>query len=272
MIKTYIPGKEKKSGIGLALGGGGARGLSHLRILQLFDRLKLKPSIISGTSIGALIGGLYAAGLSGNEIESEFREIDLLKAGSLFDLNFKAVEGLIKGRKIEKLIKKKGLKKSFNELEIPLKVVATDFWGGKEKVMDSGPVYKAVRASISIAGIFEPLRYSGQILIDGGYVNPVPYDIIKNQSYLTVAVDVTGSRLSDAGEGEKPSIFENIISAFQITQDIIVKNKMSVSPPDIYVRPDLKNIGVLEFNRIDYILKEAEKDIPRLKELLSDIL
>lgn len=269
MITNNLKKKLKNKRIGLALGGGGARGLSHIKFLDVFDQLGIKPSIISGTSIGALIGALYSSGLNAKEIEDEFREINLLEAGSLIDINLKNTYGMIKGNKIEKLLKKKTENMNFSDLLIPFIVVASDFWEGKEISINKGPVYKAVRASISIPGIFEPLEYNDRILIDGGNVNPVPYDIIADKCDVTIAVDAVGSRLSGADFGKKPNIFECIISAYQISQEIIVKSKMSISKPDIYIKPLLKNLNVLEFHRIDYILSEAEKDSLILKKILS---
>ncbi|MGM0442108.1 MAG: patatin-like phospholipase family protein [Elusimicrobiota bacterium] len=272
MLINNLDRKIKNARIGLALGGGGARGLTHLEILKVFDKLDLRPKIISGTSIGAIMGALYGCGYSGEDIEKEFRDIDLMDAGSLIDLTFFKRKGLIKGKKIEKYLKEKTGNIYFKDLNLPLKIVATDFWSGTQRVFTSGPVYKAIRASISIPGVFETVSIDGEELMDGGSVNPVPYDLIYDECDIGIAVDVLGERHSDEEKGGKPNIFNSIIGNYQIVQEALMENKLKVNPPDIYIKPALVDVGILEFYKIDKVLKEAQKDTDKLEKILTDNL
>jgi NTE family protein len=257
VIKNNSKGKIAVDEIGLALGGGWARGILHIQFLKVFDTLGLRPKIMAGTSIGAIIGSLYASGCQAQEIEKIFRDLNLRDLGSLLDFKFGDRYGFIKGNKIEELIREKTSSREFKDLVIPLKIVASDFWEGKEYIIDQGPVYKAVRASISIPGIFEPVKAGDRILIDGGTTNPVPYDIIAGECRTVIAIDALGDRLSRKTSGETPTIFESIISSIQIAQEVLVRDKLNIKPPDLYIKPSLKNIGPLDFHRAGEILKET---------------
>ena len=175
--------------IGLALGGGGARGIAHIIVLEVFDDLGLKPAAISGTSIGAIMGAAYAAGMSGQEIReravdfySQRRAVlaklwrarpvqftDLIR-GRFLQTQFDAetvLESFVPGIEI--------LPETFEGLKIPLKVVACDFYGWCETVLDTGPLRPAIAASIAIPSVFKPVPVHGRMQIDGGAFNPLPF-------------------------------------------------------------------------------------------------
>ena len=124
--------------LGIALGGGGAKGLCQLAFLEVLDELQIRPSIISGTSIGAIIGGFYASGLSVQDIASIAESIDFKAFGNMLDLTWTSSSALLKGKGVEEFFSKHIPCRTFEELPIPLKVVATDFWERKEVVFDSG--------------------------------------------------------------------------------------------------------------------------------------
>jgi len=261
--------QEKK--IGLALGGGGAKGLCHIAFLKALDEMDLKPSVIAGTSIGAVVGGFYAAGVSGSQMEQILKEMDLLDAAEIVDFSITSNSGVVTGKGIETFLRKHIPARTFEELTIPLKVVATDFWGRKEVILHSGNLIQAIRASISLPALIEPVRLGSMVLVDGGAANPLPYDIIREECDLLIAIDVSGEKAPAAGS-PIPSMFENIVTTFQIMGESIIRNKMKLVKPDIYLKPALTNVRVLEFHRYAEIMESVKEDIEILKRKLHEKL
>lgn len=168
--------------IGLALGGGGAKGLAHIPMLEVFDDLGIRPHRVAGTSIGAIMGALYASGLKaqqiregvqrmiiskGDSFKAALRKKDVLKWLKFMDLEFKG-HAIFKGdRFIEFLFNAMDVD-SFEALDIPLRIVATDFWTSQQVVLDSGELLPAVKASMGLPGVFTPVTLNQRVLIDGG--------------------------------------------------------------------------------------------------------
>ncbi|MGD8407868.1 MAG: patatin-like phospholipase family protein, partial [Thiohalophilus sp.] len=198
----------KHKRIGLALGGGGAKGLAHIPMLEVFDELGIRPYRIAGTSIGSVMGSLYASGLSGADIRQIIDNLTVSEDENWLDTLFSenVLEWLHffepsmgKGGLIESdalLDYLMGLIKArdFRQLEIPLSIVATDFWSREQVVFDSGDIATALKASIAVPGLFNPVPYKDTVLVDGGLVNPVPYDLLLDDCDVVVAIDVLGSR------------------------------------------------------------------------------
>ena len=144
--------------IGLALGGGGARGICHIAFLKVMDEMGIRPNAIAGTSIGAIIGGFYAAGVSGLEMEQELANIGLRNLYKMaMDFSLFSQSAILKGKGVEEYLLEKIPFKTFEELIIPLKVVATDFWNRREVVFESGDLIGAIRASMAMPAFFEPV-------------------------------------------------------------------------------------------------------------------
>ena len=254
--------------VGLALGGGGAKGLSHIAFLQALDELGVRPAVIAGTSIGAVIAGFYAAGVSGSQLEQIVKDLgfkDLYKM--VLDFSILSNSAIYKGKGVEDFITRAIPARTFAETEIPLKVVATDFWNRKEVVFTSGSLITAIRASLAMPALFEPVLLDGQVLIDGGAVNPLPYDILRPECDLTIAIDVSGEK-TYAPKDPVPNMVESILSTFQIMQASIVEAKKRLSPPDIYVKPALTNIRVLDFYRYKEILAGVRHEVQWFKDTL----
>jgi NTE family protein len=246
--------------IGLALGGGGAKGLSHIAFLKAIDEMGVRPSIISGNSIGAVVGGMYAGGLTGVQIEEIFDGMGIRRMGGMLDFSIFSTVGILKGKKVEEFLSQNLPVLTFEELAIPLRVVATDFWKRKEVVFRFGKLVPAIRASISVPVLLEPLQHSGRVLIDGGAVNPLPWDLIRDECDILIAIDVSGEKVPDE-EHPVPSMMENIFSSFQILQASIVRSKMESSRPDILVQPELVNIQFMDFYKKNEILEGVEADV-----------
>lgn len=270
--------------IGLALGSGGARGLAHIKILEAFEDLGIKPSIISGTSIGAIIGAVYSAGISAKDIRDILYDIIFKKNGRFWEIHkrsefmkmFDFIDpkfrgtGLIKGERFIKYLSSKIGVKNFEKLEIPLRIVATNYWTKEQIILDKGDLLQAVRASYSLPGLFFPTSLNDMILIDGGMVNPLPFDIIRDECDLTVAVDVSAKKSTQAQE--MPPSYEVLFSAFQIMQNSIVQAKLNYEQPDIQIYTNIADIRVHEFQKAEYIMDEAEKAKEELKNKLAVLL
>ena len=161
--------------------------------------------------------------------------------------------------------------RTFEEVQIPFKVVATNFWDRRQVVFESGSLITAIRASMAMPAIFEPVLLNDMVLVDGGAVNPLPYDLIRAECDLTIAIDVSGEKTYAPGN-PVPNMVESILSTFQIMQAAIVEAKKRLSPPDIYVKPALTNIRVLDFYRYKEILAGVQDEVQGFKETLKNLL
>ncbi len=186
--------KKSKVKIGLALGGGSAKGMSYIGLIRVFEKHKISISYVSGTSIGALIGGLYCAGFSADEMEKMINE---LKWKRMLDFNDFG-NGLIRGNKIEKWLRKVLKGKQFKDLKIPFAASAVDIHNGEEVIFDSGDVAKAIHASIAIPGVFSPVKINHRHYVDGGVVDPVPVGILRKKrmdKVIAVSLSTPAKRL-----------------------------------------------------------------------------
>jgi NTE family protein len=268
----------------LALGSGGARGLAHIIMLDVLDELGIRPQRIAGASIGAVIGVLYAAGLSASEIRSIIDSLTVSSDESWFDAVFtedvaRGVAfidlttrrgGIIEAATFIDFLRRKTGCERFEDLDIPLQVVAADFWSRQQVVFDSGPLWPAISASMAVPGLFAPVEHEGHVLVDGGLVNPVPYDVFPDGCGVTVAVDVLGERTPQGSS--TPSYFEASFNTFQIMQASIIKAKLEHSRPDIFLRPDIRNIQMLDFYRFEEIFRQAGPERARLRSELRNRL
>lgn len=263
-------GRQKKRRLGLTLGGGGARGLAHIAFLQALDEMDIHPAVISGTSIGALIGSLYASGQSGLDIEHIFKKINYLDVISLVDFQWlHANNGLVRGDKIVQTLRRLTGNSRFEDLAIPLRVVATDFYKQTEVIFKQGELSEAIHASFSLPGIFEPVIKDGRVLIDGGIVNSLPYECIRDECDVLVAIDVFGEKAPESKTPKKPKIFEAIYTAFHIMESSTLELKLSRSQPDVYFKPKLTDIDLLGFHQLNAILASVQPDAAQFKHYLE---
>jgi len=270
--------------IGLALGGGGARGLAHILILETLDDLDIKPSIIAGTSMGAIIGALYASGMSGKEIreriskllilkDDTWRDIlakkdDMLKLLTAFSVEFPR-SGFINTQGFVEYLFSEIKKRTFEELRIPLLVIATDYWTAEEIVFESDDLLPALQASMAVPGVFAPVSIGGQVLVDGGVVNLVPYDHLLGRAEFTIAVDVSKAR--DPGKCEIPGALESVLGAFNIMQASALAEKMKYRKPDIYVHPEIQGVRMLDFSKTEEVFLQAAPVVDSLRKQLENM-
>ena len=258
--------------VGLALGAGGAKGISHIAFLKALDELAVRPAVISGASIGAVIGAFYAAGVSGAELEELIKGLGFMDLSRMvLDFSLLSNTGIYRGKGVEDFLARAIPAQNFEDLKIPLKVVATDFWNRREVVFTEGSLIPAIRASIAMPAVFEPVILNNRVLIDGGAVNPLPYDLIRPDCDLTLAIDVSGEK-TQAAKDPVPNMVESILSTFQIMQASIVEAKKALSPPDVYIKPALTNIRTLDFYRYKEILAGVADEVRQFQETLQRLL
>lgn len=264
--------------IGLALGGGSARGLAHIPMLEVFDELGLKPTVIAGCSIGSLIGAGYAGGLSAKEIRERAETLlanridamryvlgrakltDLLAMNSFTSLH-------VQGETLVGLVLPDTLPKTIEELPIPFKVIATDYDAMEERVLTSGSLVKAVAASIAIPGVILGPQYEGHTYVDGGVTNPVPFDHVRDGMDIVVAVDVTGT--PKPVEGRSRSNTELAIGSLMIMFHQVASLRRAASPPDIYLSPALQAFSGGDFFRAKELFESAQVTKDQLKRELE---
>jgi NTE family protein len=266
--------------VALALGGGGARGLAHILMLEVFDEFGIKPTVIAGTSIGALYGAAYASGLSAAQLHAYTEEIlgrrfDLIR--QLFAARSEPVQrllrvlpvrsSLINSATLLDLLFPDHVAKDFSELKIPLKVVATDLSSQEAVVLDEGPLRPAVAASIAIPVLFSPVVIGNRILVDGGLANPLPFDLIDGAADVTVAIDVN-AKTSQADIGPRPTAVEVIVQSIQILQKSVTRERLRYRQPDILIQVAIDQFNVLEFTRPHEILQAAQPAKAALRQEL----
>ncbi|MCC5858078.1 MAG: patatin-like phospholipase family protein [Ectothiorhodospiraceae bacterium] len=276
------PESEDRKSIGLALGSGGAGGLAHIAVLEVFDELGRKPDLIVGTSIGAVIGALYASGLSAEDIYDIFDDFagsgldalsGLVGSGSELDLGDVIKLGFKDGGVFDssgflEFLAGEMPVKTFDALRIPLLIVATDYWSGDTVLLGEGELIPAMKASMAVPGLFSPVRDDDRLLIDGGTSNPLPFDVARARTDLVIAVDVTGTR-SRTGDNEA-SWVDLLFKTFEIMQQSIIAARMEAGEPDIYIKPEISGVRLLDFYRIDDILEQSRTAADTLRERLGE--
>jgi NTE family protein len=273
--------KSKKK-VGLALSGGAARGLAHIGVLRVFREQGIPIDMIAGTSAGAVMGAVYASGQDIERMVEHALDAGWKRLAPLIDPSFPKT-GFIKGRKITGLLSTYvGGNIKFSDLKIPLACVATDIDTGEEVVIDSGPVLEALRASISIPGIFTVVRREGRHLVDGGLTTPVPVNVIRQMGAdFVIAVNVNPDISGRAGGVSKkrieahkePNIFQVMMQSIYITTYSLARNNLIHA--DIVIEPDLTNIGAGDFQKAEELINKgqraAQKVIPEIRRRLAEL-
>lgn len=260
--------KTKKK-VGLALGGGAARGIAHIGVLEVLQKANIPIDMVAGTSAGAVVGALLAQGKDTGELKKIIHAWDWKQRAMSIDLAL-PYSGFIAGRKIKNILRNVIGDITFEELKIPFACVATDIMTGEEVVLNQGSVLEAVRASISVPIIFSVVTIQGRYLVDGGLVNPVPVSVLKDMGAdFIIAVNVTPAmyrlarteqaptkkqpKKSKSGE---PNILSVITRMFAITNAQIVQN--SLAGADIVIEPRMPGIGLADFSRADECILEGQ--------------
>jgi NTE family protein len=268
---------KSKPKVGLALGGGYARGLAHIGILEVFEREHIPIDLIAGTSMGALVGALYAREHDASLIKKQATALDWIGVTSLVDLAIPK-SGFIGGKRVINLLRRFIGDTRFEDLDIPFSCVATDIIRGEEVIINQGLVVDGVRASISIPLIFSVVKRDGRFLVDGGLVNQVPVSIARKMGAdFVIAVDVTPSKTERANyllknEEKEPGIFQVIVQTIYLGTYKCMESASDTA--DIVIHPHLAHIGPGEFHRAGECILEGEMtavdSVAHIKRHLAD--
>ena len=268
--------------VGVALGGGGARGLAHVLALETLDACGIRPTVMAGTSMGAIVGALYASGQTGKQIRENILSHVITRADRIQDIYdkrdnlFKWLGAVHLSASNSGLLNADGFLhyllagipcETFEALEIPLHVVATDFYRGEAVVFNTGPLFPAIKASMSIPGIFVPVKHEGKVLVDGGVVNNLPYSFLLDKCDVTIAIDVAPTRI--ATETKLPSLVDATLGMFDILVDQVTSSMLTMQPPTIYIRPQLIGIRTLDFEQVEAVFEQAQPAMVELNEKLA---
>jgi len=271
---------------GLALGGGGARGLAHIKILQVIDEFGIKPKVISGTSMGALVGCLYASGMNGLEIEDYAKDLfskrtELIKRlygnrpnkwVSLINLR---TPSILNAEAFFQMLMPENLPENFQDLKIPFHAITTDFYTQEQYTVSKGKLIPAIAASSALPALLKPVELDERVLIDGGFVNPVPFNILNGKVDVTIAVDVTGEQARLAGK--VPNSIDALIGCSQIllrslTNNMLQNNELKNNQPLILTQPRVGRYNVLDYFKIEDIFTHSEEAADDLRRNLEQIL
>lgn len=251
--------------LGLALGGGAARGFAHIGVIQVLEESGIKVDLVAGTSAGSLVASLYASGKTGKEMQTLAEGMD---EGAITDWSF-PLRGLIRGEALARFIRDKTGGKGIEQMALPLGIVATDLSDGSPILFRSGDTGTAVRASSAVPAVFQPVRIGQREYVDGGLVSPVPVRFAREMgAQLIVAVDI-----SSPPEKDPPGdAFRMLMQTFSIMGRSI--NVFELREADVVIRPRLDGVGSADFTArrraIQAGREAAQAVLPQLKQRIAD--
>jgi NTE family protein len=259
--------------IGLALGGGAARGWSHVGVLRALEERGVRPDVVCGTSAGALVGAAWALGQL-DDFERWLGSLERRDVFGYFDPSLTG--GVLKGERIFDLFSLHVEDRPIESLPVPFGAVATDLEDGTEVWLRRGSLREAVRASISVPALFKPVRIAGRWCIDGGLSNPVPVSLCRALgAEVVIAVDVNGGRLGERRafrqEGE-PTLLEVAERTLSIIQAGLTRPLLAADPPDLLIAPAAGTIGFLEFHRAKEAFAAGRRSVEALGDELARCL
>jgi len=247
--------------IGLALGGGAARGYAHIGVLKILERERIPIDLIAGTSMGSLVGAYYACGVRPSALEDM---AIATKRRHITSIGF-SKKGLLSTRKISKILDRDIGGRTFQDLKIPLSVVTMDLLTGEEVVINTGSVKEAVLTSISIPGVFPPRKVNGRLLVDGGSINQVPVSVVRNMGAdFVIAVDV-------GFLAEKRDKYNNAVQIAIQAIDIMAKKLMAWEEreADVIIKPDVESESITAYHKASFFIeagtKATEEVLPKIR-------
>ena len=295
---------DSRPSIGLALGGGAARGWAHIGVILALEEYGIKPDIVCGTSIGALVGAAYSAGKIG-----QFKDwtvgLTIKNVISFMDIALNG--GMLKGERLMGFFRQNFIDCPIEDMKLPFGAVATELHTGAEVWLRSGSTLDAVRASIALPGLFSPVWHSGRLLVDGGLVNPVPVSLARAMGAdILIAVDLSADTLGrhlvqesahasrpgspgyewvrkmksdfgvflsadDKAGRQLPSMLDVVASSLNIMQVRITRSRMAGEPPDIIISPKLAHLGLLDFHQAQQAIEAGRRSVELCLPALRDL-
>ena len=260
--------------IGIALGAGSARGWAHIGVLRALDAAGIRPQIVCGSSIGALVGAVYAEGQL-DALEEWVLGLTWRRVLGFFDISFSG--GFLKGAKLISFLRDNLLERRIEDLPLAFGAVATDLRSGREVWLREGGAVDAVRASIARPGLFTPCELDGRLLVDGALVNPVPVSLCRAMGAdFVIGVDLGGGRMAQrAGASRRNAslnMIEVVAESISIMQVRITRSRLAGEPADALIAPLLDDIGTMDYHRAQESIAEgraaAEVMLPQIERLL----
>jgi NTE family protein len=282
--------KDTQTGpvIGLALGSGSARGWAHIGIIQGLEEIGVRPQVVAGTSIGALVGAVYVSGQL-DEFSKWVQALSSRDVFKLMDLSFSG--GMMKGEKLFGFFEANHRNPNIEDLEQRFVSVTTEMKTGREIWITKGPILPAARASCALPGIFPPVKHRDSWMLDGGLVNPVPVSPCRALgAEVVIAVNLNAQLVrahmprnnaqevehevttkSDRtlwhkaidylskSDGENPSFFDVVASSVNIMQDRVTRSRMAGDPPEITLIPMLEDYALMDFHRAKQAIDEGRR-------------
>lgn len=259
--------------LGIAFGGSGAEGIACLAYVKALEEAEIKPSVVSGTGVGGVVAAMFAAGMTFQDMMDFLGEIEF--PGMKRPINTAKIKdariGILDDMGLEEYFKMVVPIKVFDRLYFPLKIVASDYITGEEIILSDGDVGRAVRAGVSVPGIFTPYQKDGVTYLDGSNVNPVPFDIIRDECEVLVSIE-PDTREAEEEREKDISVFEAMMGAYMNAKRSLSREKQKACKVDIYEHVVLEGVTVFDFARYEDIIasveENAQKFIEELKELL----
>jgi NTE family protein len=287
-----MPASKK---IALVLGGGGARGLSHIGVLKRFEGSAIVPEIIVGTSIGALIGGAYASGMGVAAMEKIVAAMDFLDVAKIFRPGI-PLSGLVDSGRVEKLLKDHIGSRTIESLPVPFRAVATDLISGQDVVFDKGSLVEAILASIAIPVLFKPVCRRGRYIVDGGLSNPLPVSVAHRLSAApSVAVNVSpdSAQVGEISRSRRdskmkklerfapawlklpraaaPTLLDVFLQTVTISTYNLIQQRLGQERPRVLLSPDVAEFGMLEFHHGPEIVKRGYEEAGKAPGALASL-
>ncbi len=292
---------RRKPRIGLALGAGSARGWAHIGAIRALEERGIKPDLVCGTSIGALVGAAYAAG-DLDRLEQWVGGLAWTTVVRLMDLTWRG--GLIRGQRLFTLFRTMFEERNIDDLPIPFGAVATELYSGRELWLRHGNLMDAVRASCAMPGLFTPVVRDNVLVVDGGLVNPVPVSMCRALgAELVIAIDLSWGKLGAyrergravaprevpgwlarlrPGWAEKkgaveetpaiPSIFEVFATSLDVVEIRVARSRLSGDPADVLITPLLPDFATMDYHRAKEAIEEGRIAVERMAPLLEQVI
>ncbi len=265
---------------GLALGGGGARGYAHIGVMRVLEREGFRPSAIAGTSMGSMMGAMFASGHTADEVQEILSQMSFWRF-----LDWNPLSDMLNFSELVRFLEPY-IPRQLEDFPVPFGITATDLITGTEVYFRQGDVFQAIRASIAYPGAINPIWVGHQLLADGGILNQIPVDLVRFLgSERVVAVDVTPLEVLHEQPHKKSwweQIFrrgidvnpiQNVYRAVEIMQIRLAEVKLAVSRPDLVLRPKLEGMGLFSFQQLEQAIRDgeaaAEGKLEEIRELLS---
>ncbi len=266
---TAFPADAPRPKVALVLGGGAARGFAHVGVIRVLEQEKIPVDLVVGTSVGSLIGAIYASDRNSFELEwtaFQLEKEDLLDYGLL---NAFMGMGLAKGDELEAFVKSRVKAETIEQLQIPFAAVAADLNWGTKVVLDRGPVARAVRASSAIPGVFQPVTHVGKLLVDGGVVENIPISVAREKGAdVVVAVDIS----ENVGNTKITNLVDVMLQAANIMFALNVEH--SKRDADVLVTPNVGDVAMLDFSQkkrcMQAGIEAARAAVPRIRKAMDD--